>query len=653
MQNVNEMFEYLRLHGKPMLAPGEGPRRPRGAHDASSVTDPWRVDAAYLETPQGSAARNIAFYTQINREPGGKVPKCGALGIPPEYDVDSPYTLVMTTEDMPSGQLPPDDAVIMNLFNGEPRPPGTTNAMIATGDNSHVMFIEWHTVCDGSIDIPKYVDKVDGPGLRSKERIVAGHNQPPRLEISGMRVVREFYDSQGRFVAKLLLNDFVRPAGQTELINKLVEVDPETQRIKRAWMWGDDFGRDRWACVHFAKDGRKQRMEKTNGQVQFFRGPPGRECLRFATCDPTSDDNEGHVTQCYAGPPGAAYLTRATCQNGDIKFYRGDVPQKVSVERIWHPDGTVTYYQGRRGEERPTGTGFQPRESGQQPPTREPVLVRMGSCPFVRGAKVRPHGLTRQDLNGRLGTVRGWDEEDQRCHVQFGTEPSVRIKLEKLVSEEAYQEDRAARNAVRSATAQERIDRNRAQRLARLEARSEQTRAAAALQAATDAPFDASLAPPTPPASERVCLHRLATCPVSHVLMKDPVLAADGYVYDEAALRVFWEDHGFVSPITKEPIAAFCLPHIPLRSLALEISASPSDAKWHRVPRDVPDFLECPISQEVMEHPVRASDGNVYDRDMLGQWFAAGKVTSPLFGTEMNEELREDKTMAAACRAWA
>ena len=46
--------------------------------------------------------------------------------------------------------------------------------MIATGDNSHVMFIEWHTVCDGSIDIPKYVDKVDGPGLRSKERIVAG-----------------------------------------------------------------------------------------------------------------------------------------------------------------------------------------------------------------------------------------------------------------------------------------------------------------------------------------------------------------------------------------------------------------------------------------------------------------------------------------------
>ena len=103
-----------------------------------------------------------------------------------------------------------------------------------------------------------------------------------------------------------------------------------------------------------------------------------------------------------------------------------------------------------------------------------------------------------------------------------------------------------------------------------------------------------------------------------------------------------------MSPITREPIAAFCLPHMPLRSLALEISASPSDAKWHAVPRDTPNFLECPISQEVMEHPMRASDGNVYDRDMLAQWFAAGKATSPLFGTEMNEELREDKTLAAA-----
>ena len=652
--HINDVFRTLQLRGTPQRMPGETRRRAPDNVAHRSVTDPWRVDAGYLETAEGAEARSRAFAEQINREVGGKIPTCGVLDYPPEYDFDSPYTIVITEEHMQTGRPPPKDAVIMGLFNGEPRPPNTTNAWVATGDNWHVMHVEWRKDNPG---IPLYRDRVDGPGIRSQERIVAGHNRAPRLEIAGMRVVRQYYNADGCIVAHLLLNDMVRPAGMTELTQKLALIDPVTNRATRVWMWGDQSGDNRWACVHFSEDGRKVRMERSNGQVQFFRGPPGRECLRFATCDPTMDENEGHLTQCYAGPPGGAYLTRATCSNGDIKFYRGAVPQKTSVERIWHPDGSVTYYQGSRGNEVPTGTGFQPREVGQRPPASmraaEPIAVHMGSCPFSMGSKVRPQGLGRQDLNGRMGTVCGWTEEDQRCHVQFGTADPVRIKLEKLISEDAFQEHRAARDATRSAVAQERADRNRAQSLARREARQEEARATAALEAAIEAPFDPSLAPVNAPAEEKVCLHELATCPISRVLMSDPVQAADGWVYDETALRAYWMDNGFVSPITKEPIAAFCLPHMPLRSLALEIAASPSDPKWYRVPREVPELLECPITHDVMEHPVRAADGNVYDRDMLAQWFAAGKSTSPLYGSEMADELREDKTLAAACRAWA
>ena len=79
MQNVNEMFEYLRLHGKPMLAPARVPP-PRGAHDASSVTDPWRVDA-YLEHHKDRQRATLRLHANPC-EPGGKVPKCGAWDSP-------------------------------------------------------------------------------------------------------------------------------------------------------------------------------------------------------------------------------------------------------------------------------------------------------------------------------------------------------------------------------------------------------------------------------------------------------------------------------------------------------------------------------------------------------------------------------------------
>jgi len=65
-----------------------------------------------------------------------------------------------------------------------------------------------------------------------------------------------------------------------------------------------------------------------------------------------------------------------------------------------------------------------------------------------------------------------------------------------------------------------------------------------------------------------------------------------------------------------------------------------------------PDALVCPITQEVMTDPVRAADGQVYERAELQQWFDAGRDTSPLTNAPMPTELRADLTMRALCAGW-
>ena len=50
---------------------------------------------------------------------------------------------------------------------------------------------------------------------------------------------------------------------------------------------------------------------------------------------------------------------------------------------------------------------------------------------------------------------------------------------------------------------------------------------------------------------------------------------------------------------------------------------------------DHPESLCCPISMELMQHPVMAADGNTYDRSSIEDWFSRGKKTSPLTGAPL------------------
>ncbi|KAK4885802.1 hypothetical protein RN001_002073 [Aquatica leii] len=51
-----------------------------------------------------------------------------------------------------------------------------------------------------------------------------------------------------------------------------------------------------------------------------------------------------------------------------------------------------------------------------------------------------------------------------------------------------------------------------------------------------------------------------------------------------------------------------------------------SESQFEEIP---PEFL-CPITQEIMREPVKCSDGFVYEKQAITEWFMSGKFTSPM-----------------------
>lgn len=611
----------------------------------------------------------------LNKQIGGFAPKCQGMGFPEEFSRTSPY--VLTHPDAtPDGEVPPGSAHVLNLEDHSRRPTGTINALAALGDSEHVAHVAYRE--DG---VRLYQDVVFGPGRSVYEQAALARIRPgdQRSVVSGPLVERTYYDEIGRPYANLLLNHYTRPSTQHELIPLLVLRNPDTDHIQRAWMWGaqgHELQEDKFALVVFDEiDGRKLTMKKNCGITQHFSGPKGSERMVMACMDAENQyrqvldgvgENGPVVSENYAGPPNNSYLVRRNYVNGTVDYFTGTVPQRVVLSRKWYPDGRMVHYAGERDNEVPIRQTFVPRYPGHtlpdepnpDDPDEELQLIlpwpatSQPRSEFRIGMRVRGVGLSRNDLNNRAGTVLGYLPEKNRWSVDFGNGVAGNIKPENLVSEEVFLADRAAREANRSEARRARTDRRRAEQLERQERRKEEARAAAALAAAEAAPFDATQERPSAPAVGRHTSRDMALCPISRRLMCNAVLAEDGYVYDHASIMAYWDDHGFVSPITNQRMGVGLYPHIPLRSLAREIFEYPNDLKWGRVSTDPLEMLECPITQDVMVDPVRAADGHVYERTDLERWFSAGHETSPLTNAPMSVHVRADLTTRAYCAAW-
>ena len=67
---------------------------------------------------------------------------------------------------------------------------------------------------------------------------------------------------------------------------------------------------------------------------------------------------------------------------------------------------------------------------------------------------------------------------------------------------------------------------------------------------------------------------------------------------------------------------------------------------------DAPEFLVCPITQEVMEDPVITSDGHTFERSAIEAWLGKNN-TNPMTGGEITSKaLTPNFALRDACAAY-
>lgn len=52
---------------------------------------------------------------------------------------------------------------------------------------------------------------------------------------------------------------------------------------------------------------------------------------------------------------------------------------------------------------------------------------------------------------------------------------------------------------------------------------------------------------------------------------------------------------------------------------------------------EVPDEYVCPITHEIMREPVKCSDGFIYEKAAINEWFLCGKYTSPMTNASLSD----------------
>lgn len=115
------------------------------------------------------------------------------------------------------------------------------------------------------------------------------------------------------------------------------------------------------------------------------------------------------------------------------------------------------------------------------------------------------------------------------------------------------------------------------------------------------------------------------TCPLTFALLRDPVTAEDGRLYERGAIQRWLADHD-TSPVTRQPMGARLLPAVQVRSLIEHIvqsGALPEDdtAEWHR---------ERAAAEADAAVRRRAEAGSAEDLAELGRWKLFGTHDEPV-----------------------
>lgn len=301
----------------------------------------------------------------------------------------------------------------------------------------------------------------------------------------------------------------------------------------------------------------------------------------------------------------------------------------------------------KRGAASSAAAAAPPPPPRPAPKPDEPKVLRIG----VSHRRTDLHGK-RVKIVPRAGKLREGQREVEFLDAPLPKPPKGETRwvvlATDLVKESEWLAARATKEAERAAKAESDKARRRANKLSKqLES---DARLAAQLQEEEKQAVARAARPGPPPEGQRP-LREQVRCPIDGALLEDAVLASDGYVYNKSSLQTYWNTkESLVSPVTGAAMTSVLCRHNPIRSVVKELIATP--AKGESVPAEEPDLVLCPISQEVMQAPVLAEDGNLYDRATLEQWFATGATSSPLTNTAMGQRVLEDRHVAVLCAAW-
>jgi len=121
-------------------------------------------------------------------------------------------------------------------------------------------------------------------------------------------------------------------------------------------------------------------------------------------------------------------------------------------------------------------------------------------------------------------------------------------------------------------------------------------------------------------------------CPITHRVMQQAVVAADGHSYERQALAdwLHGPNASIISPVTAGPLAYIgMVPNLQLRN-AIQAWRKDPDA-WVTAAREE---LLCNITMDTMEDPVLTCDGHCYERAAIVQWLRRHSI-SPRSNTQL------------------
>jgi len=583
---------------------------------------------------------------------------------------------------------------------------------VIRGDEEEV--IGTGQLAGGGVTI-KFVDQLWGPDRRGYGYLAVVDEHGQRHLVKSACIQRTFVDSRNPSVrlAWRTVTDLALVSSGNDMVAyvRVFHPDGNVPRIDFLRKGNGLKGR-----LYYSTEGAKTHMSMDDGRTMIYHGPRGQERMVCADKDPARNlgctkefyagppgraylvrrlYQDGKVTFYRGTTPNEVSKAKTWHPGGRTEYFTGPRNRERKVAEGHEETPTASLRRPRPGPPPPPPAAPAPAPAPEPAPEPAPAAAPQATGEwdvslydsddeaasaaadpvFYKGAKAHiSEAHRRTDLHGRQvvlkrllrGEGRRWQIEwapSDRPEPSGQTHPSLKWIFDQahLVSEVDYQTQLAAKVAARAAKAESKGARKRAKALAKK--CKDDAKLAAELQAmAVDEPPALAAAAPAPAAPAREVkpppegkqpLAVVARCPLSGQLLRWAVLAEDGYLYNPSALTEYWSGQiATTSPITGEEIGTEYLSHFPMRSLADEIAKAGAGSAYEAVPREAPAIATCAISLEVMEDPVLAQDGYLYERDALARWFATGQRTSPMTGLPMGNRLVQDRHVDVLCAAW-